>query len=372
MAQSRLPDYNTLQATNMVGADKKAKKTEGAYAFNLLSGIKKQLNILDEQNAVNRYVWYNLPGDLDGQFLERILYYRGQGAFFYIPEEDRFYFLPYNLSTTDKSSGLDVYGRYTQVRPFPFTGRAETDTKEVYIPGLVLEPQYKVVLPEELTPDIIENGCVLLSDYTKQYSQTVLPRQSLQDPLLQIMAECLPMARTSLIANSGVKGVKVDDPNQGSIITAAAQAMFANVISDCPEPLVPIASEIQMEELTSAGSALKGEEYLLMLQGLDNFRLSLYGLKNGGLFQKKAHMLEAEAEMNDGNVGLVYQDGLTIRQKFCDIVNSIWGLGIWCEPSECVLGIDRNGDMMVGDNQDQSGMMPGTQPEMTGGDDNVE
>ena len=96
------------------------------------------------------------------------------------------------------------------------------------------------------------------------------------------------------------------------------------------------------------------------MQALDNFRLSLYGLDNGGLFQKKAHMLEAEQDMNAGNIKLVYQDGLTIRQKFCDIVNSIWGLGIWCEASETVVGIDKNLDGEVADNQDQSGI-PGEQ-----------
>ena len=38
------------------------------------------------------------------------------------------------------------------------------------------------------------------------------------------------------------------------------------------------------------------------------------------------------------------QDGLSIRQNFCNIVNSIWGLGIWCEPSENINGMDMDGD----------------------------
>lgn len=59
-------------------------------------------------------------------------------------------------------------------------------------------------------------------------------------------------------------------------------------------------------------------------------------------------MLEAEQEMNAGNVGLVLQDSLKIRQDFCDIVNSIWGLGIWCEVSEVALGIDNNMDGVIG------------------------
>lgn len=82
------------------------------------------------------------------------------------------------------------------------------------------------------------------------------------------------------------------------------------------------------------------------MQSFDNLRLSGYGIDNGGLFEKKAHELQTEADINGGPVGLVLQDGLTIRQNFCIIANSIWGLGIWCEASETATGIDRNGDGM--------------------------
>lgn len=81
--------------------------------------------------------------------------------------------------------------------------------------------------------------------------------------------------------------------------------------------------------------------------------MSLYGLDNGGLFQKKSHMLEAEQEMNAGNVGLILRDSLNQRQTFCNRVNSIWGLGIWCDVSEVVLGIDKTGDGTMGENEDQ-------------------
>ena len=44
-----------------------------------------------------------------------------------------------------------------------------------------------------------------------------------------------------------------------------------------------------------------------------------------------SHILEKEADINGGPVGLVLNDGLLIRQHFCNVVNSIWKLGIWCE-----------------------------------------
>lgn len=41
------------------------------------------LRIVDEQDAVNRYKWSGLPSGLNGQFIERMLYYKYQLCFFY-------------------------------------------------------------------------------------------------------------------------------------------------------------------------------------------------------------------------------------------------------------------------------------------------
>lgn len=95
------------------------------------------------------------------------------------------------------------------------------------------------------------------------------------------------------------------------------------------------------------------------MQSLDNLRLSGYGIDNGGLFEKKAHELQTEADLNGGPVGLVLQDGLTIRQNFCTIANSIWGLGMWCEPAQNIMGADTDGDGVVYD-RDSDGSMSGT------------
>lgn len=314
--------------------------------------IRKTLRVLDEQNAINRYKWYNLPSSLDGQLLERILYYRGQGMFFYMEANDTFYFLPYALNGT-----IDVYGRFQGVTPLPFNGSTsnEDGKEKPWIVGLNRKPIYDV-LGDEVSSEFTE-ACVLLSDYSKQISQTNISRQILQEPILDAMAEAFPLARTSLIAHSGVKGMRVNDEDQKTQVEIAARSVTRAALNG--KPWIPLVGQIEFQELTE-GTALKSEEFLLYMQALDNFRLSLYGLDNGGLFQKKAHMLEAEQDVNSGNVGLVYQDGLTLRQKFCDIVNSIWGLGIWCEASETVIGLDKNLDGEVSDNQDQTGI-PGEQ-----------
>ena len=63
-------------------------------------------------------------------------------------------------------------------------------------------------------------------------------------------------------------------------------------------------------------------------------------------------MLEAEQKVNQGMSSIIYTDGLKQRQEFCNIVNSIWGLMIWCDVSEDVLGADTDGDGFASDSDD--------------------
>lgn len=341
-------------------------KISSACPCDLKEGIKAQLAILDEQDAINRYKWYNLPSGLDGQLLERILYYTGQAAFFYMSSNDTFYFLPYTLD-----GNIDVYGRFLGITPLPFRGVSQaTNNKskrkkekvQPWITGLIRKPVIDVLM--EVDENTFEEGCVLLHDFSIQDSETNIARKILQEPVLNAMAEAFPFARTSLLANSGVKGVRVPDATQAEAVNELSADITRSALEG--NPLLPVVGSIDYQELTN-GAPLKSEEYLLYLQALDNYRLSLYGLETGGLFQKKSHMLEAEQSMNSGNAKLAYNDGLTRRQRFCDIVNSIWALGIWCEPSESVLNMDMDGDGVATDEEDQSGV-PGEQPQVTEGD----
>lgn len=313
------------------------------------SSIKKQLRIVDEQDAINRFTWYNLPEGLNARLIERILYYKGQAMLFFL--NDKFYFLPYTLDGT-----IDVYGRFMQVTPLPFNGTANDGKPEnPWIQGLTFKPVYDVQLPEDFMDkseeelkSFIEGSCVLLKDYTEQYSQTNIARQIINDPLLDIMSECFPYMRTALKNSTGVQGMRVGTENESANVWAANNAINRAALEG--DSKVPIVGTVDFQDLTG-GETAKAEEFLLAMQSLDNYRLSLYGLDNGGLFQKKSHMLEAEQEMNTGNVGLVMRDSLQNRQDFCTIVNSIFGLNMWCEPSEVVLGMDTTGDAVAGDNE---------------------
>ena len=325
----------------------------------LKNDIRKQLRIIDEQDAVNRYVWYNLPCDLTGQELERMLYYKGQLAFFYFKDLDQFYFMPYALDGT-----IDFYGRFNTVHPVPMAEGTDDDTKAIVakqaalLSTIKLDVLYDVPLELDKSP---ENYCVLLHDYTKQLSQNILPRQQLQDGLLNVMSDMIPFMRTSLLNATGVSGMRVASEDDESNVKAANLTVDSAALNG--QKWIPIIGNLEFQDLTQ-GSTAKGEEFLLAMQSLDNFRLSTYGLENGGLFEKKQYQNTMQTSLNgNGQVGNPLQDGLSIRQHFCDVVNSIFGVGISCEISEVATGSDFNQDGAFIDEQDQSGTMVGQQPE---------
>lgn len=306
---------------------------------NKLKGdIKKQLRIKDEATAINRFTWYNLPKGLNARLIERILYYKGQGILFYLGE--KFYFLPYALA-----GSIDVYGRYTAVTPLPFNGTVGDGKKEnPWIDGLIFEPVYDTIdIADyiEESPEAIqralEKSCVILRDYSEQISQTTLSRQVLNDPLLDVMSNYIPFLNTALLNSTGVMGMRVNNENEYTNVYAASNALNKAALEG--EKYVPIIGNIDFQEMTG-GNVGKSEEFLLAMQSLDNYRLELYGLENGGLFQKKAHMLQDEQDMRSTTVNLIMKDSLECRQDFCTIANSIWGLDIWVEATEALLPED--------------------------------
>jgi len=364
---AKLPDIKTLL---QAGIDPKTglpiKMSSTAKAA-LKDDVKKFLRLVDEQDAVNRYVWYNLPANLTSQELERMLYYKGQLCFFYDKNLEEFYFMPYALDGT-----IDFYGRFNTIHPVPMTSGTEdkgSKAQAQYLSALKLKCVYGMKLPDELKAEDLTDSAVLVHDYTKQLSQTILPRVTINDPLLDVMAECIPFMRTSLLSSTGVKGVRVNDADQAESVADGNRGLEKGALTG--QPFVPVIGGVDFQELTN-GQVAKSEEYMLAMQSLDNLRLSGYGIDNGGLFEKKAHELQSEADINGGPVGLILQDGLSIRQNFCNIVNSIWDLGIWCEPAQNIMGADIDGDGVVYDRNEgeSSGIETAPSEEKVGGEEN--
>lgn len=298
---------------------------------------KKILRIMDEQAAINSIKWYNLPPELDANLIERILYYRGQGMFFYMKSANQFFFLPYTLDGT-----IDVYGRYIDVTPLPFNGAVgkKEGEEKPWIVGMRKHCVYDVQL-DQLSEDDLLNSCVLLHDYSQQIAQTNISRQILNDPLIDLEADLLPFARTALLNSTGVMGMRVGGQDEQANVEAASRAINRAALEG--KKYVPIVGQIDFQELTG-DKISTADQFLMTMQSIDNYRLQTHGVDGGGIFQKQAHMLESENQMNAGKSSFTMQDRISRRQHFCEVVNSIWGLGIWCDVAQPALGVDQDMD----------------------------
>ena len=361
---AKLPDIETMIAA---GIDPKS-----GMPVNLIKDgeedknyFRRLMRIIDEQDAINRYKWYNLPAELTSQQLERMLYFKGQLCFFYFEEVDKFFFLPFALDGT-----IDLYGRYNTIHPIPFAA-GTTDEQQKRVKSqvdLLSIKKLKVIKEpkdfEDLTEDDLKNSAVILYDYSPQLNiNNIIPRQQLNDVLCDLEAEILPYMQTALLAGTGIKGLRVPSADAAGEANKASKQIRYSALSR--KLYVAMTNSVEFQDLSDA-TPMKTEEFLLALQGVDNLRKSTLGIENGGLFQKKAHKLESEQTGNESSVQTVFQDGLTWRQAFCMIVNSIWGTDMWCMPAEAVLGYDDNMDGATYDIDNSQTPAAEEQPEQGG------
>lgn len=315
---------------------------------------KMLLRIMDEQEAINRYVWYNLPSGLNGQMIERMLYYKYSLAFFYVEDDDggAFYCLPYALS-----GDIDVYGRFNKITPCIFGGSTKAKDN-VWIDGMEFDVVKEMPMDAKKALEAFTGGCVLIRDYTQQLNEVGISRQILQDGLIETLAEAVPLARTNMFANSGIKAMRVNDETAESNVAAANLSIEHAALSG--KYMIPITSTIDFQDVTNSGSAMKAQDFMVYLEALNNHRLSFLGIDNAGTYQKSTYVNQAQASGQLNATQLVLQDGLTQRQRACDIINSIWNLGVYVDINEAIVG-DVNMDGVAMEEQDQSGELDGEQ-----------
>lgn len=348
MAQPKLPDWDTIR-TMLPGYDPNNLTPWKDY-------WKKILRINDEQLAVNRFKWHNLPPELSGNLIERILYYRGRGALLFIKELNKWVFLPYTLE-----GSIDMYGRYEHIKPLPFMGKDEEKKDNGRI-GVILstqlrQPVYDIPsgMGDDIDPkDFIETKCVLLCDYSQQLSQYIIPRQELNEGIID-MESNIPCYVNTLLSNStGVTGIRVNGDDEAASVQRASDT--AQIAALNGKRFLAMNGQLEWQDLSTSGQ-MRAEDMLLSMQSFDNMRLNTYGIDNGGIFEKKAHMLAAEQSMNSSPTSLIMEDGLYQRQRFCDIVNMgvLAPLGVpqelwWdCTIAEEEMGLqDQNGDGQIG------------------------
>ena len=320
-------------------ADGIGKKKDSTTRINIKPEIKKSLRIMDMQNHITRFKWYNLPPGITGNMIEQMLYYRGQVCLFYFEPQKKFFVLPYVLD-----GNIDVYGRYEGISPLPYNGSTEDKNAKPWIPGYTLKPQYDVVTEPLQWKDLVKSA-VIIYDETHQLPQTIEPRYTLAEPYIDSMANCIPLMNTALFNNTGITGLKIGSTDEQVNVQIANDQVNEAALTGLK--FLPIVGNLEFQEI-SGTSPGRAEEFLLSMQALDNIRLKTLGLENGGIFQKKAQELQAEAAINGGKSESVLEDALYQRQHACTIFNSLWDSSVWVEINEVASGGDMNMDGLIG------------------------
>jgi hypothetical protein len=301
----------------------------------LKTDLKKIERIKDEQMAIHRYKWYNLPFDLTSEEVERLLYYKYSLIIVWDKISEKFYLMPYALD-----GGIDFYSRYAQVHPVPVAdgaGAKEEEKKLIdrlrsYLSTLRLKVLYdvpEVILDEEKAKDFDPTQYTyILRDYTPQLAQTDIPRAFLQESLIDLKSDLLPYMRTALTNSTGIVGVRVQNQDEASNVAAANDSLKNAALTG--KMFIPIVGQVEMQEMTGNGS-LRSQEFLLALQGIENYQKEIYGIGSNGLMQKASHMLADEQAMNQASGSAALDDGLCWRQWWCTMVNILYGTEMWCD-----------------------------------------
>ena len=246
-----LEPYYQVLGSGWHGLPPKMGGTESpALPFEIADFIRN----IDKQDALNRYKWFNLPDGLTGEMIERVLYYRGQGALVFNDIDEKFYFLPYCLD-----GNIDVYGRFTGIRVLPFNGHEDDETEHIISQTRYI-PRYD--FPEGIpTIEEMDASAFLLHDYAIGISQINPPRCALQEPIIQLMSKCLPFMNTALMNGTGILGVRTQ-PGEEQSVYDASRAIENSALTG--QKYVPLTGAMDFQELTG-GDVAKAEEFLLAM-----------------------------------------------------------------------------------------------------------
>lgn len=339
---ANIPDISSLVAAGIDPKTRLPLKLLGRKD-SLEPGLKKLLRIKDESEAINRYSWWNTGLTINSNMLERFLYYKYKLGFFYF--NGGFWVMPVTLSG---AGTLDFYNLENEVTPVPFNDSASAEQKKV-----LSSMRLKVVKEPMLTPSIqdFENSCVILRDYTPQGDiNSGIPRATLQDAIIALEATILPYMRTNLMNNTGIIGVKISDQQEANDIIEAANSI--DEAAKNGTPWIPLMQKLDRQPLNNGGSS-DSTSYLQAYQAIDNLRQSFLGVNKSGIYDKSQYVNASQTAMNVPS-SFPLTDGLKLRQDACNIINSIWPLGIWCEISETAACTDLNGDNLADDSQNKT------------------
>lgn len=333
-------DTNTLLEAGLPQSKKMMKygnaidQNGNAVTTNLLNknlSYDSLFNIMREQNkieTIERYMWVNVPFGLTADIIERLLFYRGKGVFYFNDKVGKFQFLPFALNGV-----IDEYGRYTRCNTLPFTGVDTDEKKKKKSQSLVyedLELVYDLPYDEETFKKINQQNTfgIVLNDSSLSISQQPIIRYNYVKPVLHMMATLMQIINTAMFGNADHNLLQIENEGELDSVKTQIEAINQDILRG--NRFTPIVGKLPITPLKTTNSAdLEG--LFNTFNSLNNFLKSITGVANAGVFDKKAHLLQDEQRLNGSNADDVYYNGLRLRQEFCLMVQAYYQYPIWCE-----------------------------------------
>lgn len=290
-------------------------------------------SILRHQNMIEtyeRYMWTNVPYGLTQDLIERVLFFRGKGIFYFNDKVEKFQFLPFALN-----GNIDEYGRFLMCNTLPFTGMDEKPkkgNKSKLVPAVYenLEIVYDLPYNKEMLKSIRKKKIVgiILNDNSLSISQQPIIRSNFVQPVLRLLATLMQIINTAMYGAADHSLIKVQNESELESLNQQINAINRDILNG--RRFTGVVGELPIEPLKTSNTAdLEG--LFNTFNSITNFLKSITGIANSGVFDKKAHLLQEEQRLNGSNSDDVYYNGLRLRQEFCLMVQAYYGYPVWCE-----------------------------------------
>lgn len=317
---------------------------------NIIRGNPENLNlnydslyqIMRNHNRIEtleRYMWLNVPFGLTQDIIERVLFFRGKGIFYFNDEVDKFQFLPFALNGT-----IDEYGRYIRCNTLPFTGVDEEEKdsknkkKERRLIYENLDIVYDLPYNAEMMKMVKEKKTVgiILNDNSLGLTQQPIIRSNYVKPILHLMSTLMQIINTAMYGCADHSLIQVENESEIASINNQINAINFDILKG--RRFTPIAGTLPIQPLKTSNTA-NLEGLFNTFNSLSNFLKSITGIANPGVFDKKAHLLQEEQQLNGSNADDIYYNGLRLRQEFCMMIQAYYNYPIWCESKRGMSGV---------------------------------
>lgn len=290
-------------------------------------------SIMRHQNMIEtyeRYMWTNIPFGLTPDIIERVLFFRGKGVFYFNDIVQKFQFLPFALN-----GEIDEYGRFTRCNTLPFTGvdekkKSSKSKKNERLIYQNLDLVYDLPYDEE-TFNIVKNKKtvgIILNDNSLSINQQPIIRSNFVKPVLHILSTLIQIINTAMYGSADHSLIRVENETEYESIKQQIDAINFDILKG--RRFTPVIGKLPIEPIkTSNTHDLEG--LFNTFNSLTNFLKSISGVANAGVFDKKAHLLQEEQRLNGSNADDIYYNGLRLRQEFCLMIQAYYNYPIWCQ-----------------------------------------